>query len=476
MGKDLNKFSFDIDFQWSILKFTLKDKHGYKALSLYKHSYFELDDQQIIAHSIERFFRKKKRIPASSSILNQELNRLFKTREYAQAFLETDRVRVKRRVKSLYKGGFKDGEDILDQIKKFASYVELKSTLEGIDLEDFDSYDSYSKKIQKAVNIGMELEDSNKGSFIVSGARNRLLERRINEDIVPTPFHQMNRLTNAGGYTKGSIIVIVDRPKKGKTMTLVNFAKAYMTKKGSKGSNKKVIYFDLENGEKSIGFRIDQLVLNKTKSEIKSSEYDSQLEKQYRKYKRLGGEIHVVRMRNGCTTHDFQKYLDDLYAQYGIKFDVAIVDYMGIMGATSGAKDDLTRISDAYMDVKNWAVDNDFDHVITAHHVKREAYGNRAYIYETKDLAKCIDIERHVDALYGVQQNEEEEAANILRLEVMEQRDGESYGRALFHVTVKTQRMKEFTREEVQKYRELGVTASSKNLKNNPKKKKVKDL
>lgn len=476
MGKELNKFRFDVDFQWSILKYTIKDKYGYKAILLYKHEYFELDDQQVIAHALERFFKRKKRVPASSSVLNQELNKLFKTRDYAQALLEPDRERIKKKVKSLYKSTLKDGDDILEQIKKFASYVELRNTLENIDLEDFDNYDNYSKKIQKAVNLGMEMDDK-KGSFIVSSAKTRMMNRRIVDDVIPTPFNQINKLTNAGGYTKGSIIVLVDRPKKGKTLTMVNFAKAYMSRKGKRGSNKKVIYFDLENGEESIGSRIDQLIINKSKSEVLSGEYDQQLEKQYRKYKRLGGEIFVVRMRNGANTNDFQKVMDDVYSEYGIKFDIGVVDYMGIMGATSGAKDDLARISDAYLDVKNWAVDNNLDHVITGHHVTREAYSWRGAIYETKFLAKCIDIERHVDALYGIQQNEEEEAAGIFRLEVMEQRDGYTSGRALFHVNLKTQKLREFTKEEIEKYKEMGITESPDKLKERKEKqKKARDL
>jgi KaiC/GvpD/RAD55 family RecA-like ATPase len=299
----------------------------------------------------------------------------------------------------------------------------------------------------------MELDDK-RGSFIVSGAKTRILERHQQEETIPTPYRQINKLTNANGYTKGSIIVLVDKPKMGKTLSMVNFARDYMSRKGKYKSNKKVIYFDLENGETSINIRIDQGVLNKSKKDIISGQYDSLLIKQYRKYKRLGGEIYVIRMQNGSTVNDFQKELDDLYNEFGLKFEVAIIDYIGIMGTTTGKKDDNERISDAYLDVKNWAKQNDLDAVITGHHVKREGYKRRYTKYRTEDLAKCIDIERHVDTLYGIQQNPEEFSNNIIRLETMAQRDGLN-GKALFHVNQSYQKIKEFTKEEIEAYDEF---------------------
>lgn len=448
-----NKFDFDIDFQWQIIKYTLKDKKGYKLLKLYKHTYFEIDDQQIIAHALERFFKRKSRIPNSASILNQEINQLFKTKNYARLFLEPDRLRIKKKVRTLYKSTLKDADEIFEQCKLFASYVELKKVLEEVDIKDFSKYSGYSKKIQNAVNLGMELDDK-KGSFIVAAAKTRIYERHQTEETIQTPFRQVNQLTNANGYPKGSIIVLVDKPKEGKTLTMVNFATAYMSRKGKYKSNKKVIYFDLENGESSINLRIDQNIVGHSKKEVLSGEYDEKLIKQYRRYKRLGGEIHVVRMPNLSTVNDFQKVLDDLYSEFGIKFEVAVIDYIGIMGSLSGKNDDFERISDSYLDVKNWATKNDIDAVITGHHVVRDAYKRRATIYRPEDLAKCIDIERHVDVLYGIQQNKEEIDNNVFRLEVMEQRDGIK-GKALFHVNMKSQKLTEFKKDEIIAYNEF---------------------
>jgi len=449
-----SKFLFDLDFQYEILRFTLKDRDGYKALQLYKFDYFDLEEQKVIARAVHKFFKRTGRVPKSAALLNEELNGLFKSRDYAQAFLQKDRAAIKKRVNSLYKGLLREPDEILAKVRTFASYVEFKKVLEEVNLSDYTQYATYLKRIQTAIHMGMKINER-QGLFMVNSAQARFLGRKSNDElIIPTRIRQVDRLTNAGGYTRGSLIVIIDKPKKGKTLLLVNIARFFISKRSEKAlsSNKKVIYFDLENGEQNISYRVDQALARANKLEVIQGRHDEKLKKIYRKLKRLGGELYVKRMPAYCTTHDFQKVMDDLYSEYGMKFDVGVIDYMGLMGSISGKKDDFERISDAYLDTKNWAEKNELDMVFTGHHVKREAYSRRSSKYKSDDLAKCIDIERHVDAIYGIQQNEDEEAANIMRLELIVQRDGYPSGRALFNVNLQEQRLTEFSTAEVDEY------------------------
>lgn len=449
------KFIFDLDFQYEILRYTLKDKHGYKALYLYKHESFDLDEQKIIARAIHRYFKRTGRTPKSAAILNEELNGLFKTRDYAQGLKEKDRREIKARVKKLFAGVLKEPEEILAKIRNFASYVNFKQALEEVNINDYSSYATYVKKFQNALSIGVKINE-HRGLFMVGAASSRFIGRRNNPDIIiPTRIRQIDRLTNAGGYAKGSVIVVVDKPKKGKTEFLCNVARKFIGNVSMKNTgNKKVIYFDLENGEQNISCRVDQAVALATKQEILNGIHDAKLKKIYRKFSRLGGELYIVRMPAYSTIHDFQKIIDDQLAEFGIRYEVAIIDYMGLMGAISGKKEDFDRISDAYLDVKNWAEKNELDMVFTGHHIKREAYSRRASKYRSDDLAKCIDIERHVDAIFGIQQNDLEEKANILRLEVIVQRDGAPHGRALFHNKIQYQRLTEFSKEDLRDYEE----------------------
>jgi len=449
-----DKFLFDISFQWEILRYTLQDRDGYKALILYKHDYFDLEEQKIIARAIERFFKRTQRIPKLAAILNEELNSLFKTKDYAQAFLNKDRIAIKKRVRQLFNNGLKEPDEIFSKVKTFASYVEFKKVISEVNLTDYNQYQTYLKKIQSAINLGVSINEK-KGMFLVNSINTRLITRKNNDElIISTNVRQMDRLTNAGGYAKGSLIVFIDRPKRGKTLLLVNIARWFISKRSEKlkGRNKKVIYFDLENGEANISARLDQAVIRANKHDILQGKFDMRLKKIYRKFKRLGGEVYTIRMPAYSTITDFQRIMDDIYNEYGIKFEVGIIDYMGLMGSVSNKKEDQERISDAYIDVKNWADHNNLDMVFTGHHVKREGYDRRAYRYRPDDLAKTSEVERHVDAIYGIQQNEQEEHQGIVRLELIVQRDGLPSGRCLFSLKLDQQRLTEFTSDELEDY------------------------
>lgn len=445
----MEKFEFNVPFQWEIIKHILLDKNGYKVLTLVSYEYFDLDYQKVIVRSIQRYFKRKSRIPPASSYLMEEVRYLFRTKDYAKLFTEIDRAKVQKKIRILFKSPPKDPEEVYEKIKTFASFVMMRKALEDFDVGNYEQYTANILKLQKAVNIGQSLNEK-KGSLMVSASRIRILDRHQQTDIIPTPWVQLNSLTNAGGYTKGSIICIVDRPKKGKTLGLINIACAYAKNPAFKAN--KIIYFDLENGETAITTRMDQCLVGASKHDILSGELDQKLNKTYRKLARFKSEIYVVRMPAYATTLDFIKEMDDIEQEYGIKFKVAIVDYIGIMGATSGKTEDHLRISDAYIDVKNMAKAKDLDIVYTGHHVTRAAYGRRSTKYKPDDLAKCIDIERHVDALFGMQQSEEDVKMGLLRWEIIEQRDGIPFGRVVFKQNTKFQRIKPLPSEDLKEY------------------------
>ena len=123
------------------------------------------------------------------------------------------------------------------------------------------------------------------------------------------------------------------------------------------------------------------------------------------------------------------------------------------MGAISGKKDDTERISDVYLDLKNLAVENDLDYIITASHVKRDkdTLKRRSTKYMSSDVAKSIDKTRHCDMILGLQENDEEKESGVMRIEIVDQRDG-TEGSCLFWIDIAKQYAKEFTKEQVKEY------------------------
>jgi len=435
------KFQFTIEFQLDLLKFTVQDINGYKALNLYTDYYFTLTDHAIIAYTLKRYFKTKRRVPGLT-ILLEEVNKSFSEKQFRDLLTVSDRSNIIDICKDLYKGTVKDGEDILEKTEKFSQFVDLKAIVEEVDLTNYNQYDQFSKQVQKAVSPKLIGRD-HKGAFLVTDVKERQFDRQDRGTILPTPWKQINRMTNAGGYSKGSIIVILDKPKKFKTGMLMNTARGYMR------LQKRVLVIDLENGEDELTIRVEQAIINKDKKQILTGEFDRQIQKALRKYKRLGVELVIKRMPAIITTaNDISNYIDLLYREYGIRVDVLIIDFMGKMGCLAGKENISERISEAYIEVANLALEKNIEHVWTAQHVTRAASVREASRYEGNDVAGDINIIRNAQAIWGLNRTETEEAAGIQRLELVDQRDGKPKGRAVYWVNAETQRLTEMTKEQ----------------------------
>lgn len=447
-------YPYTTEFQESILKFTVKSQEGYKALTLFEPEYFDLIEHQAVAQVLKSHFKRKKRIPSSSATLKELAKDLYQTREWSKAITKEDKTRITKLITKLYRGASKDGEEILEKCIKFAQYISLTHTIENADLLDFNSYDRLQRSIQKSITIGTEL-DNEEGTFLLKDIGSRQLDRKVREPVKSLPWHSLNILTNAMGYYQGAVCVIVDKAKGFKTGFLANVAIAYLKMR------KNVIIFDLENGEDSISMRLEQSIAGITKMDLLSGEYDDKIKKTFRKWRRLKDdrgqpiELVIKRLPALSTTDDMQYWIDHYYKEYGIKFNNCIVDYAALMGAKSGQTDEFKRISDAYVDFKNFIKFNNMDHGWTAHHVVRSAEKFRSSCYEPSHLAKCIDIHRHVDLLVGINQDEVEEQAKVSRLEIIDQRDGYPNGHAYFFMDQSIQRVKPLNQKQAKEFDEL---------------------
>lgn len=448
MPKKVERFQWGTEFQGELLRFCVTDKkEGFKALLLIQDANFTLIEHQIITKALKTYYRKKKKVP-SKVLLKETLRQLYLHKDYVNLILPQDKKNILDIVNDLYSRHAQDGESIIEECIKFSRFQAFKDVLENVDITDYAQYDAFQRKIQKALTLGIDLKKE-KGIFMVSDTTIRLQDRHNQDPAFPTPYRQLNHLFDAGGTNMGNVIVIIGREKRFKTAMLVNVALGYLKMR------KKVIYFDFENGEKALALRADQAIIRKTKAEILSGEHDLKLAKLFRKYRRLGAELTYKRFPAMSTTSDnLQSYLDEQYAEYGIKYDIGIIDYPGKMASLSGKTDDTERISDVFMDIANLADKNQLEALWAANHTTREAIkAKREYTkWISTDTAKCIDIARHVDVMIGLNQNEEEKNAGVMRIEMVEQRNGPTDGKAYFWINMAHQRVDEFTKVEIGNY------------------------
>lgn len=434
------KFSFTLEFQLEVLRYFIQDKESPMVIQKIKPGYFTLIEHSIIMESLNKFYRKYHKIP-SKPLLIEQVSNLLNQRDYANLVLKEDISNINRIIDNLYSVPLKDNEIILENLHRFAAYIEMKSLNESMDFTNFNLYEEYQNRVANIIRQSKPHREEDP-LFMVQGTTRRQLLRQIDPDVVPTPYWQLNKLSNGDGYSRGSIFVFLDKPKAKKTFALINTARGYLAMK------KNVLYIDTENGKNQIMERMIQSTLNKTKKDMLSGEYDKLEQKHMRKYKRLGVEFIVERIPAlVADANTIRSLIQGIEAEMDIKIHILMIDYAGKMASIARDKEEVDRITNVYVDLDNLANELGIEAIWTAQHVKREAAPRQATRYDENDIASAISIIRNAQCIMGLNSTPEEEENNIQRVEIVVQRDGKPHGRVLFNVDVDRQRWKEFSRE-----------------------------
>lgn len=442
--KDKIKFSFSPEFQFEILRFVLKDKEGGLVLKRIKSNYLVLIEHSLIFEGISKYFKKQGRMP-SENILKEVLKELLESKTYVDLVTKDDIPNINKLISNLYHIPLSDSDYIKEKIYQFSTYVEMKNLNDSFDLDNFEQYEEYSRKIEKVLQKSKPKKED-EPLYMIRDITERQFRRRSEPSVIPCPFRQLNELTNAGGYPEHSVNVILDKPKAKKTFFMVNLARGYLRMK------KSVLYIDTENGQEQIMDRFIQSSINKTKKELYSGEYDKLEVKHLRKLARFGVELVVERVPAMITNTTYIREKIIQLRNQGIDIKVLMVDYAGKLASIAGDREDFERISNVYIDLSNLAEEMKLDIIWTAHHITREGKKHRKTRYDENDISGSIAIVRNAQVIMGLNATEQEERDDILRAEIVVQRDGLPSGRALFKCSTETQRCTEFTREQRKEY------------------------
>lgn len=442
--KDSVKFSFTPDFQLEILRFILRDKEGGLVLRRVKSSYLVLIEHALIFEGISKYFKKQGKMP-SENILKQVIKELLESKAYVDLVTKDDLPSIQKLISNLYHIPLSDSEYIKERIYQFSTYVEMKNLNDSFDLDNFEQYEEYSRKIEKVLQKSKPKKED-EPLYMIRDVTERQFKRQSEPSVIPCPYRQLNDLTNAGGYPGHSVNVILDKPKAKKTFFMVNLARGYLRMK------KSVLYIDTENGQDQIMDRFIQSSINKTKKELYSGEYDKLEAKHLRKLARFGVELVVERVPAMITDVTYIREKIIQLRNQGIDIRVLMVDYAGKLASISRDREDFERISNVYVDLSNLAEEMKLDIIWTAHHITREGKKHRKTRYDENDISGSIAIVRNAQVIMGLNATEQEERDDILRAEIVVQRDGLPSGRALFKCSTETQRCTEFTREQRKEY------------------------
>lgn len=460
-NKNKIKFSFTTEFQLEILRFLVQDKDGGLVVKRVKPSYLVLIEHSIIAEGLVKFFKKNNKVP-SKNILKQEIKELLEGKNYVDLVTQEDVPNINKIIDDLYNTPLQDSEYIRDRIYQFSTYVEMKNLNESFDLENFDQYEEYSKKFDRILrNSKPKTEDE--PLYLIRDLAQRQFKRKVDPDVIPSPYKQLNDLTNAGGFPSGSVLVLLDKPKAKKTFFLVNLAKGYLRMK------KSVLYIDTENGKNQIMDRIIQSSINVSKKDLYTGDFDKKEASHIRKLSRFGVELVIERVPAMITDCNYIRDLIDKLRSQGINIQVVIIDYAAKLASIARDKDDFDRISNVYVDIQNLADEENLDCIWTANHITRDGAKHRETRYEENDISGAISIVRNAQGIYGLNATPQEEAEGIQRLEIVVQRDGLPFGRAVFKVDVEHQRAVELTKEQRKAYDEVYGSALDEKFKSKDK-------
>lgn len=460
-NKNKIKFSFTTEFQLEILRFLVQDKDGGLVVKRVKPSYLVLIEHSIIAEGLVKFFKKNNKVP-SKNILKQEIKELLEGKNYVDLVTQEDVPNINKIIDDLYNTPLQDSEYIRDRIYQFSTYVEMKNLNESFDLENFDQYEEYSKKFDRILqNSKPKTEDE--PLYLIRDLAQRQFKRKVDPDVIPSPYKQLNDLTNAGGFPSGSVLVLLDKPKAKKTFFLVNLAKGYLRMK------KSVLYIDTENGKNQIMDRMIQSSINVSKKDLYTGDFDKKEASHIRKLSRFGVELVIERVPAMITDCNYIRDLIDKLRSQGINIQVVIIDYAAKLASIARDKEDFDRISNVYVDIQNLADEENLDCIWTANHITREGAKHRETRYEENDISGAISIVRNAQGIYGLNATPQEEAEGIQRLEIVVQRDGLPFGRAVFKVDVEHQRAVELTKEQRKAYDEVYGSALDEKFKSKDK-------
>ena len=333
-----DKFTFSIEFQLEVLRFLIQGKESLLYIPKIKPGYFTLIEHSILVEALIKFVKKYQRIP-SEVLMIEQVKTLLEGKDYTDLVTKEDIPNIHKLISELYNKPLKDVDIVLENIHKFIAYIELKALNESMDFSDYNSYEIYQAKLTKILQ-NSKPQKKDEPLLMVSGTAMRQLMRKVDPDIIPTPFWQLNKLGNGDGYPKNSLFVLIDRPKRRKTFALINIARGYLAMK------KNVLYIDTENGKNQLMDRMIQSTLNKTKREMLTGDYDKMEQRHMRKYKRLGVEFIVERVPAtiaDCNT--IKNLVRKLESEKGIKVHVIMIDYAAKLASISRDKDDVERIN-----------------------------------------------------------------------------------------------------------------------------------
>lgn len=424
----VEKFEFDPAFQSKLAIHALRDQDFMrKTAHLLLPDYFENAGEAAMVDLGLRFFRKWRAVPTLATV--KELLR----QDLALKVIRADTWPVtKEAFMTIYAqdADLSNGGECAEQVAQFARHQAVQSAiLSSVELLGKKQFDKILEKIRTAAAVGINIDS---GGYDYWDRIDERTQKRTDKKMgilpptgITTGQLQLDNLLYHRGWGRKELGMLMGAAKAGKTVGLVNFARA-----GSlAGFN--VLYVTLEVATDILSERLDASI-----SDTFIRDLVDQMHAVSSKVKLAmprAGHLEIHEFPSGTFTPDMLRALIERYkgpvmqpdgkVRAPIKFDLIVVDYADIMAPNHRTNDPIENSKSIVLDLRAIAYEENAA-ALTATQTNR--LGFTATVAKMDHVADDINKVRTADIVISINITDEERAAGEARLYFAASRNQES--------------------------------------------------
>lgn len=416
VSADVAKFEFDAEFQSKIVAMSVKDETFMRRAShLLSPNHFDnVGEASVVSIALD-YYKKYQEIADRSVFIN-----LIKEAAKSKRIQKDMASLVVDAFNATKEANISGREYVEEKIAEFARHQAVSNAiLASVELINQKKFDKIEQEVKKAIEIGIN-EDGDAYDYF------EMIEERTNKRLddlsgvrppkgITTGNMKLDELLYHKGWGKKELASIMGGAKTGKSIALVNFAKAASLK----GHN--VLLVTLELGTDIIADRLDASISDTEIRKIMDNIH--KVKDSVKELKARAGKLQFHEFPSGTFSPNMLRRLIERYKSKGTVFDLVVVDYADIMAPNFRYNDPIENSKSVYVDLRAIAMEENIA-MLTATQTNREGF--KATVAKAEHVAEDFNKVRTVDLMISINITDEERARGEARLYFAASRNQES--------------------------------------------------
>lgn len=412
-SKEVERYKFDDAFQDKIVALMMRDtKFLQRTEGLIEPGFLEEATNGIIADMALRFYTKYKKAPGDittvKAVLKDDISAKLIRGDYVVPVV--DRFKPGRE-RYVYDIDVSDRDFVVDKVAEFARHQAVANAILASAelLETKRDFDSISKLVKKALDVGAHIESGEYDYFGMIEHRTTERKERAAGLAKPTGITTGYAAFDAelyhGGWGRGELSVYLGGAKAGKTTALISHGISAC----AAGHN--VLYVTLEVAAKIIGDRMDANIADQIMMEMGS--HILEVKSKVEDFKKRAGKFIIREYPSGSMTVGTLRRMIEHYKSQGIVFDMVIVDYADLMAPERYTDNAIENSKNVYVNLRGLAMQEGFA-ILTATQTNREGF--KSAVAKAEHVSEDFNKIRIADLVISINKTDEERAVGEARL------------------------------------------------------------